>query len=65
MSCILQVSRESELYTVLCGLRVVHRDVIAELYTVTVLKEAAMMGADIDGDVLMYLDVAQVPGSLA
>lgn len=32
----------------------------AELYTVTVLTEAAMMGADIDGDVLVYLDMAQV-----
>lgn len=26
----------------------------------TVLTEAAMMGADIDGDVLVYLDMAQV-----
>ncbi len=32
----------------------------SELYTVTVLTEAAMMGADIDGDVLVYLDMAQV-----
>lgn len=31
-----------------------------ELYTVTVLTEAAMMGTDIDGDVLVYLDMAQV-----
>ncbi len=33
---------------------------ILELYTVKVLTEAAMMGADIDGDVLLYLDMAQV-----
>ena len=33
---------------------------ISELYTVTVLMEAAMMGADIDGDVLVYLEMAQV-----
>lgn len=33
---------------------------VLELYTVTVLTEAAMMGADIDGDVLLYLDMAQV-----
>lgn len=33
---------------------------VIELYTVTVLTEAAMMGADIDGDVLLYLDMAQV-----
>lgn len=33
---------------------------LSELYTVTVLTEAAMMGADIDGDVLLYLDMAQV-----
>lgn len=33
---------------------------VVELYTVTVLTEAAMMGADIDGDVLLYLDMAQV-----
>lgn len=33
---------------------------LSELYTVTVLTEAAMMGADIDGDVLVYLDMAQV-----
>lgn len=26
----------------------------------TVLMEAAMMGADIDGDVLVYLEMAQV-----
>lgn len=31
-----------------------------ELYTVTVLMEAAMMGADIDGEVLVYLEMAQV-----
>ncbi|XP_036384986.1 rho-related BTB domain-containing protein 2 isoform X2 [Megalops cyprinoides] len=36
-----------------------HLVALTELYTVTVLKEAAMMGADIDGDVLVYLDVAQ------
>lgn len=33
---------------------------LSELYTVTVLTEAAMMGTDIDGDVLVYLDMAQV-----
>lgn len=33
---------------------------VSELYTVTVLTEAAMMGNDIDGDVLVYLDMAQV-----
>lgn len=33
---------------------------LPELYTVTVLTEAAMMGTDIDGDVLLYLDMAQV-----
>ena len=33
---------------------------ILELYTVTMLTETAMMGADIDGDVLVYLDMAQV-----
>ena len=33
---------------------------VTELYTVTVLMEAAMMGADIDGDVLVYLEMAQV-----
>ena len=32
----------------------------SELYTVTMLMEAAMMGADTDGDVLVYLDMAQV-----
>lgn len=26
----------------------------------TILREAAMMGVDIDGDVLLYLEVAQV-----
>lgn len=35
-------------------------DFFSELYTVTVLTEAAMMGTDIDGDVLVYLDMAQV-----
>lgn len=34
--------------------------VVSELYTVTVLMEAAMMGADIDGEVLVYLEMAQV-----
>lgn len=33
---------------------------LSELYTVTVLTEAAMMGTDTDGDVLVYLDMAQV-----
>lgn len=33
-----------------------------ELYTVTVLKETASTGADIDGDVLLYLEMAQVRG---
>lgn len=33
---------------------------IAELHTVSVLKETAAMGADIDGDVLVYLEMAQV-----
>lgn len=33
---------------------------LPELYTVTVLTEAAMMGTDTDGDVLVYLDMAQV-----
>lgn len=33
---------------------------VLELYTVKVLTEAAVMGADIDGDVLLYLDMAQV-----
>lgn len=32
----------------------------AELHTVTVLKEAAATGTDIDGDVLVYLEMAQV-----
>ncbi|XP_073723627.1 rho-related BTB domain-containing protein 2 isoform X3 [Misgurnus anguillicaudatus] len=36
-----------------------HLVALTELYTVTVLTEAAMMGADIDGDVLLYLDMAQ------
>ena len=38
---------------------------VSELYTVTVLMEAAMMGADIDGDALVYLDMAQVQLSLS
>uniref|UniRef100_A0A674NZZ6 Rho related BTB domain containing 2 n=1 Tax=Takifugu rubripes TaxID=31033 RepID=A0A674NZZ6_TAKRU len=37
-----------------------HLVALTELYTVTVLTEAAMMGTDIDGDVLLYLDMAQV-----
>ncbi|XP_030631948.1 rho-related BTB domain-containing protein 2 [Chanos chanos] len=36
-----------------------HLVALTELYTVTVLMEAAMMGTDIDGEVLVYLDVAQ------
>lgn len=36
------------------------RVTVSELYTVTVLMEAAMMGADIDGDVLVFLEMAQV-----
>ncbi|CAL8247672.1 unnamed protein product [Merluccius merluccius] len=36
-----------------------HLVALTELYTVTMLMEAAMMGADIDGDVLVYLDMAQ------
>ncbi|KAJ8263160.1 hypothetical protein COCON_G00156170 [Conger conger] len=36
-----------------------HLVALTELYTVTVLMEAAMMGADIDGDVLVYLEMAQ------
>ncbi|XP_010874297.1 rho-related BTB domain-containing protein 2 isoform X1 [Esox lucius] len=36
-----------------------HLVALTELYTVTVLMEAAVMGADIDGDVLVYLDMAQ------
>ncbi|XP_016116275.1 rho-related BTB domain-containing protein 2-like [Sinocyclocheilus grahami] len=36
-----------------------HLVALTELYTVKVLTEAAMMGADIDGDVLLYLDMAQ------
>ncbi|XP_063067283.1 rho-related BTB domain-containing protein 2 [Engraulis encrasicolus] len=36
-----------------------HLVALTELYTVTVLKEAASMGADIDGDVLLYLEMAQ------
>ncbi|XP_068617079.1 rho-related BTB domain-containing protein 2-like [Brachionichthys hirsutus] len=40
-----------------------HLVALTELYTVTVLTEAAMMGADIDGDVLVYLDMAQFHGA--
>nr|XP_020450029.1 rho-related BTB domain-containing protein 2 isoform X2 [Monopterus albus] len=40
-----------------------HLVALTELYTVTVLMEAAMMGADIDGDVLVYLDMAQFHGA--
>ncbi|XP_048835999.1 rho-related BTB domain-containing protein 2-like isoform X1 [Brienomyrus brachyistius] len=36
-----------------------HLVALTELYTVTILMEAAMMGADIDGDVLLYLEMAQ------
>ncbi|KAL4623057.1 rho-related BTB domain-containing protein 2 isoform X1 [Arapaima gigas] len=36
-----------------------HLVALTELYTVTVLMEAAMMGADVDGDVLLYLEMAQ------
>uniref|UniRef100_A0A4W5MS01 Rho-related BTB domain-containing protein 1 n=1 Tax=Hucho hucho TaxID=62062 RepID=A0A4W5MS01_9TELE len=36
-----------------------HLVALTELYTVTVLMEAAMMGSDIDGDVLLYLEMAQ------
>lgn len=38
--------------------------VSTELYTVTVLKETTSTGADIDGDVLLYLEMAQVRGLL-
>ncbi|XP_017272820.1 rho-related BTB domain-containing protein 2 isoform X2 [Kryptolebias marmoratus] len=40
-----------------------HLVALTELYTVTVLTEAAMMGTDIDGDVLLYLDMAQFHGA--
>ncbi|XP_029019847.1 rho-related BTB domain-containing protein 2-like isoform X1 [Betta splendens] len=40
-----------------------HLVALTELYTVTVLTEAAMMGTDIDGDVLVYLDMAQFHGA--
>ncbi|XP_037115312.1 rho-related BTB domain-containing protein 2-like [Syngnathus acus] len=40
-----------------------HLVALTELYTVTVLTEAAMMGADIDGEVLVYLDMAQFHGA--
>ncbi|XP_028830214.1 rho-related BTB domain-containing protein 2 isoform X1 [Denticeps clupeoides] len=36
-----------------------HLVALTELYTVTVLKDAASKGADIDGDVLVYLEMAQ------
>ncbi|KAK2870841.1 hypothetical protein Q8A67_023368 [Cirrhinus molitorella] len=36
-----------------------HLVALTELHTVTVLKEAATMGTDIDGDVLVYLEMAQ------
>uniref|UniRef100_A0AAY4ATS6 Rho-related BTB domain-containing protein 1 n=1 Tax=Denticeps clupeoides TaxID=299321 RepID=A0AAY4ATS6_9TELE len=36
-----------------------HLVALTELYTVTMLMEAAMMGADVDGDVLLFLDLAQ------
>uniref|UniRef100_A0A673H6E4 Uncharacterized protein n=2 Tax=Sinocyclocheilus rhinocerous TaxID=307959 RepID=A0A673H6E4_9TELE len=36
-----------------------HLVALTELHTVTVLKEAADMGTDIDGDVLVYLEMAQ------
>ncbi|XP_067255158.1 rho-related BTB domain-containing protein 2 isoform X1 [Chanodichthys erythropterus] len=36
-----------------------HLVALTELHTVTVLKEAAAMGTDIDGDVLVYLEMAQ------
>ncbi|KAJ4942212.1 hypothetical protein JOQ06_012078 [Pogonophryne albipinna] len=40
-----------------------HLVALTELYTVTVLTEAGMIGADIDGDVLVYLDMAQFHGA--
>ncbi|XP_052463314.1 rho-related BTB domain-containing protein 2 [Carassius gibelio] len=36
-----------------------HLVALTELHTVTVLKEAAAVGTDIDGDVLVYLEMAQ------
>uniref|UniRef100_A0A8C5CWN7 Rho related BTB domain containing 2a n=3 Tax=Gadus TaxID=8048 RepID=A0A8C5CWN7_GADMO len=36
-----------------------HLVALTELYTVTMLMETALMGADTDGDVLVYLDMAQ------
>ncbi|XP_050977826.1 rho-related BTB domain-containing protein 2 [Labeo rohita] len=36
-----------------------HLVALTELHTVTVLKEAAATGTDIDGDVLVYLEMAQ------
>ncbi|XP_041087811.1 rho-related BTB domain-containing protein 2-like isoform X1 [Polyodon spathula] len=36
-----------------------HLVALTELYTVTMLMESALMGADIDGDVLVYLEMAQ------
>ncbi|MGH0177868.1 UNVERIFIED_CONTAM: hypothetical protein FKN15_076011 [Acipenser sinensis] len=36
-----------------------HLVALTELYTVTVLMESALMGADVDGDVLVYLEMAQ------
>ncbi|KAG1971467.1 rho-related BTB domain-containing protein 2 isoform X1 [Pimephales promelas] len=36
-----------------------HLVALTELHTVTVLKESAAMGTDIDGDVLVYLEMAQ------
>ncbi|XP_076140673.1 rho-related BTB domain-containing protein 2 [Alosa pseudoharengus] len=36
-----------------------HLVALTELYTVTVLKETASTGTDIDGDVLLYLEMAQ------
>ncbi|KAG5280590.1 hypothetical protein AALO_G00061850 [Alosa alosa] len=40
-----------------------HLVALTELYTVTLLREAAMMGVDIDGDVLLNLEVAQFHGA--
>ncbi|KAL2091916.1 hypothetical protein ACEWY4_011714 [Coilia grayii] len=40
-----------------------HLVALTELYTVTILREATLMGVDIDGDVLLYLDVAQFHGA--
>ncbi|XP_065118118.1 rho-related BTB domain-containing protein 2 [Paramisgurnus dabryanus] len=36
-----------------------HLVALTELHTVSVLKEAAAMGTDIDGDVMVYLEMAQ------